>query len=141
MSGKIVQELDKKLFRRPLRVAQSKVNGDLYIADKTDEGTLDSGKVLAIGKDYKVRYEYTGGPDNEESFFPYGICTDEAGHVLIIDCHNDRVHILGRDGQFLQYLLIGKQGLREPYSIDVDSAGNAWVGETAGRVKVAKYIL
>ena len=120
-SGKVVKELDKKLFRKPDRVAQSKVNSDLYISDTGAE------KVVELDKDYRVRYEYTGQGDRE-SFSPRGLCTDNAGRVLITDWDDDRVHILEQDGQFLQYLLTEEQGLDGPYSIDVDREGNAWVG-------------
>ena len=111
-SGKVVKKLDKKLFRHPFRVAQSKVNSDLYITDKTSESPVSAaGKVLSLDKDYKVRYEYTSGPGDRELFSPCGLCTDELGHVLITDINNHKVHILDRDGQFLQYLLTGRQGL------------------------------
>ena len=131
-SGKVIIELDKKLFRRPYSVAQNKVNRDLYISDILYE------KVVVLDEGYRVRYEYTGQRDRG-SFSPRGLCTDNAGHVLITDHVNDRVDILDRDRQFLQYLLTGEQGLRGPWSIDVDSEGNAWVGDWNG-VKVVKYL-
>ena len=136
-SGKVIKELNKKLFTRPYRVAQSKVNSDLYISDA---GRMGAGKVVALDKDYRVRYEYTGQGDGKYSFSPCGLCTDKAGHILITDSLNHRVHILDRDGQFRQFLLTGEQGLRGPYSIDVDSEGNPWVGEEGGGVKVVKYL-
>ena len=131
MSGKVIKELDKKLFRDPYLVAQNKVNSNLYINDND--------KVLALDKDYKVRYEYKG-QGNRESFLPRGLCTDNTGHVLITDSDNQRVDILDQDGVFLQYLLTEEQGLVKPWSIDVDSEGKAWVGEELGRVKVVKYL-
>ena len=132
MSGKVIKELDQKLFKWPYRVAQSKVNSDLYISD-TD-------KVTALNKDYKVWYEYTGQNDGTSSFSPRGLCTDNAGHVLIADRNNNRVDILDKDGKFLQYLLTRKPGLWRPWNIDVDREGNAWVGQTTGEVKVVKYL-
>ena len=131
-SGNVIKELDKKLFRRPYSVAQSKVNSDLYISDG------DARKVVALDMDYRVRNEYTG-QDDRKSFFPRGLCTDNAGHVLITDVSNHRVHILDRDGQFRQFLLTEEQGLGEPWSIDVDREGNAWVGGGGG-MKVVKYL-
>ena len=104
------EEVDKNLFRHPCGIAQSKVCSDLYITDKMDKDFESIGKVLALDNDYKVRYEYTG-IDNGEPFYPCGLCTDHSGHVLITDIHNQRVHILDREGQFLQYVLTGEQGL------------------------------
>ena len=132
-SGKVVKELDKKLFTFPYWVAQSKVNSDLYISDD------DAEKVLALDTDYKFRYEYTG-QDDGLPFWPRGLCTDNAGRVLITDSENQRVDILDKDGVFLQSLMTREQGLRRPWSIDVDNEGTAWVGEEGGGVKVVKYI-
>ena len=132
MSGKVIKGLNKELFIHPYSVAQNKINSDLYISDRV-------GKVLALDKEYRLRYEYTGQSDGR-SFGPNGLCTDDDGCILITDVRNDRVDILDKDGRFLQYLLTGEQGLRYPVSIDVDSEGNAWVGEWEGGVKVAKYL-
>ena len=132
VSGKVIKELDKKLFRDPWRVAQSKVNSDLYISD------IGAEKVVALDKDYRVRYQYTG-QDDIESFYPHGLCTDNAGRVLITDNDNHTVHILGKDGEFRQFLLTEEQGIVWPWSINVDREGNAWVGGGGG-VKVVKYL-
>ena len=131
-SGKIIKELDKELFRDPWWVAQSKVNSDLYISDD------GAGTVVALDKDYRVWYEYTGQGDGGD-FHPRGLCTDSVGHVLITDQRNNRVHILDRDGRFRQFLLTKEQGLWRPVRIDVDNEGNAWVGDYNG-VKVVKYL-
>ena len=66
MSGKVIKELDKKLFTQPSWVAQSKVNSDLYISG--------SGKVLALNADYKARYDYTGQRGTKEPFNPCDLC-------------------------------------------------------------------
>ena len=76
-----------------------------------------------------------------ESFRPCDLCTDTAGHVLITDWNNENVHILNKDGDFVQYLLTGEQGLDNPSDINVDSEGNAWVGQyESGDVIVVKYL-
>ena len=142
MSGKIIKELDKKLFTHPYRIAQSKVNSDLYIADKMDNDYRSAGNVVALDKDYNVRYKYNGGSE-KDSFSPCGLCTDSTGHVLITDTFNNDVHLLDKDGKFQQKLLMltWKEGLENPYSIDVDCEENVWVGEQGWCfVKVAKYL-
>ena len=132
ISGEFIKELEKKLFGRPYRVAQSTINSDLYISD------TEAAKVLVLDKDYKVRYSYNG-PENRASFSPRDLCTDKVRHVLITDYYNNSVHILDRDGRFLQYLLTRAQGLSRPMTIDVDNEGKAWVGELSG-VKVLRYL-
>ena len=140
MSGKIIQELDKSLFKYPQRVTQNKVNSDLYIIDKDNNSYSTTGKVVALDTSYLLPYQYTG--QGNAKFFPTDICTDSAGRVLITDLHrySYKVHVLDKDGQFLQYILTEKQGLREPFSIHVDNIGNAWVGEGYGIVKLVKYL-
>ena len=140
-SRKIVQELDKTMFKCPIRVVQNKVNNDLCICDKDKTEYTSTGKIIALSLDitsYNLRYKYTG--QGNTKFCPIDLCTDNAGHVLITDFYNNRVHILDKDGRFLQYLLAREQGLEWPISIDVDSDGNTWVGEVAGGVKVVKYL-
>ena len=61
--------------------------------------------------------------------FPKAYALMRLAHVLIADYNQQKVHILDQDGQFQQYLLTKKQGLGRPWSIDVDTEGNAWVGE------------
>ena len=135
-----------------MRIAQNKINSDMYITDRNLGKDLErddnfsfsdlssTGKVLALDKDYKVRYQYTGTGQyrNRKSFSPYGLCTDNTGHVLISDHNNHRVHILDKDGQFLGDVL--NWGQKEPYNIDVDNEGNLWVGSRDGGVFVVKYL-
>ena len=121
-------------------MAQNKVNGDLYIVDKEKLYTDYGGKVIALDMNYTFRYEFTGHGDDSEIFSPYGLCTDNSGRVFITDCMNDKVHILDKNGRFLQYLLTSAQGLRKPYNIDVDNAGNVWIANLNGRVTVYRYL-
>ena len=134
MSGKVIKELDKKLFRYPRKVAQSKINSDLYITDTDAKTFLCPGKVVALNKNYEVRFEYAG-PEGREIFSPFDLCSDDAGNVLITDYNYNTIHILDEDGHVIRYL----EGLREPYSIDADRNVNAWIGNVEG-VKLVKYL-
>ena len=49
MSGEVIKELDKKLFKFPYWMAHNKVNYDLYITN------YNGGSVVAIDQDYNVR--------------------------------------------------------------------------------------
>ena len=132
--GQIRQTLDHIAFRSPRKVAVNKINQDIYICDDR--------RVLAVGPEGRLRYEYTGQGDSK--FYPRDVCTDQMGHVLIANYYNHGVHILDQEGQFIQYILTSQQGLCEPVAIDVDSEGYVWVGEEVGysngRVKVARYL-
>ena len=136
-TGKIRQMLDHIKLRYPLSVSVNKVNHDIYICDKESDGFASPGKVMAVGTDYKLRYEYTGQGDNE--FTPVDVCTDKMGHILATDYRYHRVHILDQEGRFIQYILTSQHGLHETVTIDVDSKGYMWVGEY-NCVRVARYL-
>ena len=142
-TGNIRQRLDKEMFRHPDVIGQSKINSNLFIIDKKDQGSPAAGKVLSLNENYKRRYEYVGNDGNEESFFPCDLCTDDNDHVLVIDDGNHEVLILDNEGQFVKFLLTKEQGLDRPVVIDVDNEKNAWVGHYGhppGCVKIMKYL-
>ena len=141
-NGKIRKKLDKIKFRHPLKVTVNKVNKNIYICDKETIYDGSTGKVIAVGSDGKLRYEYAGQGDIE--FTPADVCTDQMGHVLITDIVNHQIHILDQEGQFIRYIMTSQQGLRFPNTIAVDTEGYVWVGEQVdnnkGCVKVARYL-
>ena len=115
--GQIRRTLDHIKFRCPRKVAVNQINQDIYICDE--------GRVIAVGDDGRLRYEYTGQGDGI-SFSPDDVCTDQIGHVLITDYNNQSVHILDQEGRFIQHILTS-QGLSWPVTIDVDGEGYVWV--------------
>ena len=118
------RKLDSSLFWSllPCSLAINKVNQDIYVCDQGEPK-----KVVALDQHYKLRYVYTG-PD-EGPFYPLEICTDFMGNVLITDMEY-RVHILDKDGNFIQYLLTKENGLLySPNTIDVDNDGYVWIGD------------
>ena len=137
-NGQIKQKMDDIKFRCPMSVSVNKVNQDIYICDYEKDSFDSPGKVLAIGDNGQLQYEYTG--QSSSKFIPVEVCTDHMGHVLITDCKNEFVHIMDREGQFIQYILTEQQGLSLPNTISVDEEGYVWVGECNRCVKVARYL-
>ena len=135
--GHIRQTLDHIKLRCPISVAVSKVNHDIYICDHGEKNYYSPGKVIAVGADGQLRYEYSRQGDS--AFIPLAVCTDQMGHVLITDNKNHRVHILDQEGQFIQYILTSQQGLKWPNTIDIDREGYVWVGQFEC-VKVSRYL-
>lgn len=67
------------------------------------------------------RFEYTGHrppPKWNQAFSPRGITTDSYCHILIADINNKCVHIIDKDGKFLQYI---DCGMRKPWGLCIDS--------------------
>ena len=139
--GQVRRTLDNIKFRFPRAVAVNKVNQDIYICDVEDDYYDYPGKLLAVGADHRLRYEYTGQGDSK--FTPVDVCSDQMGHVLVTDYINHRVHILDQEGQFIQYIPTSQLGLYQPVTIDVDREGYVWVGGESwrgGQVKVARCL-
>ena len=137
-NGDIRQKMDHIKFRHPMSVAVNMVNQDIYVCDHKTGSVYSTGKLVTVGADGKLRYEYTGQGGKE--FAPVDVCTDQMGHILITDFYNHRVHILDQGGRFIQYVLTSQQGLHKPTTIDVDREGYVWVGEYNNCVKVARYL-
>ena len=136
-NGEIRQTLNHIKFRYPMAISVNKVNRDIYIADKEKNDLESRGKVIAARAHCKLRYAYSGQGDS--LFTPSNVCTDRMGYVFVNDYCNYRVHFLDQVGRFIRYILTTGYGLGWPFSINVDSEGYVWVGES-GLVTVARYI-
>ena len=73
-------------------------------------------------------------------FFPWGICTDVLGHILVCDSVSETVHMLDQDGGFLSVIL-SEQGIKCPRGVCVDDKNNLFVGQlSTNTVTVYKYL-
>ena len=137
--GQVRRTLDHIKFSYPCKLSANKLNQDIYICDQTHNYSYE-GKLVAVGVDGKLRFEYYGQVDKE--FSPAYVCSDWMGHILITDIDNHKIHILDKEGQFMQHVMTSE--LTYPSTIDVDQEGNIWVGEEVdtkrGCVKVIKYL-
>ena len=88
--------------------------------------------VVVVSATGKFRFRYT----SLQSFYPCGIATDSLCNILTAS--NDRIWILDRDGQFVQYIAVCK--LIEPCGLCVDSKDNVFVAEWgSGQVKKIQF--
>ena len=137
--GEMKRTFDHIEFKHPMKVAVNMLNQDIYIIDHEEDDYSSTGKLIALGADGQLRYEYTGHGD--KVFNPVEMCTDPMGHILITDYNNHEVHVLDKVGQHVMTL---HKGLQCPNTIDADMDGYVWVGERVGpgkgRVKVFKYL-
>ncbi|XP_062609480.1 tripartite motif-containing protein 2-like [Saccostrea cucullata] len=134
-TGKELQNIqwDNKgqgLYITPHYITEN-INGDICVSNR-------SRLVVVVNKSGKHRFSYTGqGSD----FYPYGICTDVLGHILVCDGYSDTVHLLDQDGQFLSLLLTEQQGVYRPRSVCVDDENNLYVGQyDTNTLTVYKYL-
>ncbi|XP_052677259.1 uncharacterized protein LOC128158446 [Crassostrea angulata] len=110
------------------------VNGDVCVSDYRKHA------VVVVDKSGKHRFSYTV---QGSIFYPYGICTDVLGHILVCDTYmlSGKVNLLDQDGQFLSLLHASQQGNTIPRSVCADDENNLWVGHGGtNTVTVFKYV-
>ncbi|KAJ8310986.1 hypothetical protein KUTeg_011431 [Tegillarca granosa] len=55
---------------------------------------------------------------------------------------NSVVHVLDRDGKFIQYLITPEQGCDRPIGLDLDNHGRLWMCNYGKReIDIIKYLL
>ncbi|XP_052677517.1 uncharacterized protein LOC128158627 [Crassostrea angulata] len=118
------------LYRYPHYVTEN-INGDVCVSDYDNA-------VVVVDKSGQHRFSYTG---QGSLFYPYGICTNVLGHILVCFSISNTVHFLDQDGRFLMSLLpTEQQGVEDPRSVCVDDENNLWVGQITRTVTVYKYL-
>ncbi|XP_052079434.1 uncharacterized protein LOC127717695 isoform X3 [Mytilus californianus] len=135
MDGKQKQsyEYDKhkqRLFTVPI-IITSNVNNDILVIDST---SIDE-RVVVIDREGQVKWTYQGLPQvnsGDKLFHPRDIVTTSEGHVIVTDCNNHALHVLSRDGDLLTCKVMKDQGIIYPYSLDIDTKGQLWVGCHSG---------
>ncbi|XP_062595263.1 uncharacterized protein LOC134256600 [Saccostrea cucullata] len=134
-TGKELQNIQRnnkgrELYRYPQYITEN-INGDICTSDYFNG-------VVVVNKSGQHRFSYTG---QKSRFWPFGICTDVLGHIMVCDSNSESVHLLDQDGQFLSLLLTQQQGVRRPRSVCVDDENNLYVGQRDTKtLTVYKYL-
>eukprot|EP00105_Crassostrea_gigas_P014834 XP_011431640.1 PREDICTED: tripartite motif-containing protein 3 [Crassostrea gigas] len=121
------------LYSGPHYITEN-INGDVCVSD------FNKHAVVVVDKSGQHRFSYTG---QGSEFYPYGICTDVLGHILVCGTYilSGTVHLLDQDGHFLYLLLTPQHGVGYPCSVCVDDENNLWVGQwDTNTVTVYKYL-
>jgi hypothetical protein len=94
---------------------------------------------VVLGKEGDVKWTYEGQPQintENKSFDPWDIVPTSVGNVIVAECNNHTLHVIsGEGGQLLTYKVMSDQGVIGPYSLDIDTRGQLWVGCSASKGK------
>ncbi|XP_078311348.1 uncharacterized protein LOC144618676 [Crassostrea virginica] len=137
-TGKEIQIIQKdsnckeqELYSKPRYITEN-INGDICASD------YKKCAVVVVNKSGQHRFSYTG---QGSVFYPWGICTDVLGHILLCNSVDNTVHLLDQDGGFLSAILSPQQGLEFPRGLCVDDENNLYVGQYGtNTVLVFKYL-
>jgi hypothetical protein len=135
-TGKELQNIQRDsdgqgLYSVPFYITEN-INGDICVSDNMQA-------VVVVNKSGQYRFSYT---DEESEFWPWGICTDVLGHILVCDGYllNETVHLIDQDGHFLLLLLTPLHGVHCPLSVCVDDEHNLYVTQSDNTVAVYRYM-
>lgn len=123
-------------LREPCDVAVDK-DGDLYVADTfhtlDPAGGLPWGRVQKFDDDFDFKAVLAKPEEGSGEFFgPRAIAIDPQERIWLSDTGNHRLVVYGKDGKFLKS--VGQKGkgkleFEEPFGLDFDGAGNAYVAD------------
>nr|XP_022340409.1 uncharacterized protein LOC111135021 isoform X2 [Crassostrea virginica]XP_022340410.1 uncharacterized protein LOC111135021 isoform X2 [Crassostrea virginica] len=135
-AGKEIQNIQRdnhgqELYSDPHYITEN-INRDICTSDYMKCA------VVVVNTSGQHRFSYTG---QGSRFWPYGICTDVLGHILVCDEVSNSVHLLDQDGRFLSIILSAQQGIQHPRGVCVDDDNNLYVGQLFPKtVTVYKYL-
>jgi hypothetical protein len=134
--GKKIQNIKRDnegqvLYDWPHYITEN-INGDVCVSDYNKRA------LVVVNKSGHHRFSYTGQGSN---FWPYGICTDVFGHIVVCDKVSHSVHQLDQDGQFLSQLITQGHGVYSPVSVCVDDENNIYVGQKDSKTVIVYSFL
>ncbi|KAJ8317831.1 hypothetical protein KUTeg_004618 [Tegillarca granosa] len=100
-----------KLFDYPYSLSTN-INGDIVVVDDYTKTVV----VVDQGGHKKATYD-AKNENLTKPFHPRFIATDKLGQIFISDYENSVVHLLDKDGVFLEFLISDKNGCSEPFGL------------------------
>ena len=102
-------------------------NKDIVVVDRT---SLDTGRVVVVGREGGLRWTYTGHSkiNVTTQFKPRDVVTTTAGHIIVCDFRTHALHVLSEQGDILTCKVMEDTGIKYPLSLDIDMRGQLWVG-------------
>lgn len=102
----------------------------------------DTNKVFVTkGLTFDSLFSYNGSIGNKpaSTFSPADVCTDLDGNFLVLDSHDDTVHLLDPKGKFLRIIMSAEDGLSGIKCITMDAFGWLQIGCKDGMLYFVNY--
>ncbi|KAJ8313628.1 hypothetical protein KUTeg_008189 [Tegillarca granosa] len=110
---------NKLLFDTPVCICTN-INGDIIVLDNRR-------KIVAINKSSTKRFIYNGKERNLKNLWsPQYVVTSRYGHIIISDHRNSVLHMLDKDGNFIEFLFTLDHGCCHPTGLAIDILGRLW---------------
>ncbi|XP_062599217.1 uncharacterized protein LOC134260684 [Saccostrea cucullata] len=121
-----------RLFTCPARVTQNS-NSDICVVNRT---SLTTGELVIVSVSGRMKSVYRG-QNMTKNFFPTDVVCDSLCNILVTDRASKNIHLLSPVGEFLKFLLSGRE-VNGPARLSLYKS-TLWVGYYDGLVKVFQY--
>ncbi|XP_023929936.1 tripartite motif-containing protein 2-like [Lingula anatina] len=108
-------------------------NGSIVVSDNKAKA------VFIMSPTGSLLHTYTGSGQNQLCT-PRGVCVDQYDDIMIADYNTNKIHIISIDGEFVQLLATGNDGLQKPLGLTINHDGDLTVSQHGGMVKVFRYM-
>ncbi|XP_013421553.1 tripartite motif-containing protein 2-like [Lingula anatina] len=130
--GAIVGTIKHSSFQWPWYVTVLN-NGNIVVSD------MNAKAVFILSPTGSLLHIYTGSRQNQLCK-PRGVCVDQYDNIIIADYNTNKIHIISIDGEFVQLLATGNDGLQKPLGLTINHDGDLTVSQHGGMVKVFRYM-
>ena len=119
-------EEGQRLYKEPRYITENKMNGDIVVSDEEKRA------LVVVDRSGRYRFDYTGH-SRDKPFYPYSVCTDLIGRILVVHADNDIdlsfrcISLLDQDGRFLTRLQTEQDDKLTSMSLYVDDNYNIYV--------------
>lgn len=132
--GKLIDEmLFSSNFLNEPRYATISSLGQLIVSDSGNHC------IRIFDKSGRVCTSFGSFGRNDGQFrFPYGVCTDASGNIIVADRYNDRVSLFTKRGDFVNHIVTANQGIYRPQGVALSSDLKLYI--THGDIKACEVI-
>lgn len=131
-TGNMIQDIEldmeRRLYKDPSYIAEN-INRDIVTSDFLKKS------VVVVDESGLYRFDYSGHDKNID-FLPCGVCTDDFGHIFVISCFENNIHVFDQNGLFLN-LILDKHAPFIDWGLCVGDK-YIYIGDTNGEIKVFK---